>query len=135
MAIRISQLLALLLFILGLYLFYLGHFHITLMAAAFFLYYASEKERTVAMYAFIRGLSRKKRILYEQGVMPLVTLMVLPDTPLKEVLKRFAMKKYHRVLVITKDDHVLGEVMENDVVDTVVNKGIFAKAETILRHK
>ncbi|MCR3923443.1 MAG: site-2 protease family protein, partial [Firmicutes bacterium] len=132
LAIRISQLLALLLFALALYLFYLGDLHITLFAAAFFLYYASEKERTVAMYAFIRGLGRKKKILYDQGVMPLTTLMALKDAPLKDILRRFAMKKFHRVLIVTKDGHVLGEVMEDDVVDTIMEKGIYASVETAL---
>ena len=134
LAIRLSRLLALLLFFLALYLYYLGHLHLTLVAAAFFLYYASGKERTAAMYAFIRSLSGKKQLLQQQGVMPLVTLLALPDTPLKEILRRFAMKKYHRILVVTKDGHILGEAMENEIVDTVVAKGIFARAEAALTY-
>ncbi|HHX73471.1 MAG TPA: peptidase M50 [Firmicutes bacterium] len=134
LAIRLSQLLALLLFLLALYLFYLGNLHITLVAAAFFLYYASEKERTAAMYAFLRSLSRKKQLLHKQGVMPLVTLLALQDAPLKEILRRFAMKKYHRVLVVTKDGRILGEAMENEIVDTVIAKGIFASVETALSY-
>ena len=132
LAIRLSRLLALLLFFLALYLYYLGNLQITLVAAAFFLYYASEKERTAAMYAFIRSLSRKKLLLQKQGVMPLVTLLALPDTPLKEILRRFAMKKYHRILIVAKDGRILGEAMENDIVDTVIAKGIFARAEAAL---
>ena len=135
LAIRISQMMALLLFLLGLYLFYLGHLHVTLFAAAFFLYYAAEKERTLAMYAFLRSLSRKKKVFYEQGVMPLTTLLALEDTPFKEVLRRFATKKYHRLVVVNKDGRVLGEAMENDVVDTIVSKGIFASVSTALRRK
>ena len=134
-AIRISQIMAVLLFFLGFLLFYIGHFHMTLFAAAFFLYYAAVKERSVAMYAFIRSLGRKKKILYQQGVMPMTTLMALDEAPLKEVLRRFAMKKYHRVVVVNKDGWVLGEVMESDVVDTIVNKGIFASVTTALRRK
>lgn len=135
MAIRISQIMAALLFILGLVLFYIGHFHMTLFAAAFFLYYAAAKERTVAMYAFIRSLGRKKKILYEQGVMPLTTLMALDEAQLKEVLRRFAMKKYHRIVVVDKSGRVLGEVMESDIVDTIVSNGIFASVTTALRRK
>lgn len=135
LAVRISQLLAIVLFALGLYLFYLGHLHTTLFAAAFFLYYAAAKERTVAMYAFVRGLSRKKKIFFEQGVMPLTTLMALDDAPLKEVLRRFAMKKYHRVVVVNREGCVLGEVMESEIMDTLVEKGIFAKTASALRRK
>lgn len=124
-----------LLLLLGFYLFYTGHFHLTLFVAAFFLYFAAAKERTVAMYSFIRSLGRKKKILYEQGVMPLTTLMALDEAPLKDVLRRFAMKKYHRIVVVNKDGRVLGEVMESDVVDTIVNKGIFASVTTALRKK
>ena len=109
LAIRISHLMAFILFSLGVYLFLHEHFHITLFAASFFLFYAASKERTVAMYAFIRSLGRKKKMFVEQGVMPLVTLMALEDAPLKEVLRRFAMKKYHRVVVVSRDGKVLGE--------------------------
>lgn len=135
LAVRISRLISLLLFACGGYLFYLGHFHVTLFAAAFFLYYAAEKERTVAMYTFIRGLSRKKKVFYEQGVMPLTTLMALEDAPVKEVLRRFAMKKYHRVVVVTREGKVVGEAMEGDVVDIVLDKGIFAPVKSVLRKR
>ncbi|HAA37971.1 MAG TPA: peptidase M50 [Firmicutes bacterium] len=135
LAIRISQLLALLLFVLALYLFYLGDLHLTLLAAAFFLYFASEKEKTAAMYAFIRGLGRKKRILYEQGVMPLVSLLSLRDTPMKDILRHFAMKKFHRVLIINKEGRVIGEVMEDEIVETIVKEGLYATIGTALRHK
>jgi stage IV sporulation protein FB len=135
LAIRISQIMALVLLSLAGWLFYSGHFHATLFAAAMFLWFASEKERTVAMYAFVRSLNRKKGLFYEQGVMPLVTLMALEEAPLKEVLRRFAMKKYHRVVVVNKEGRVLGEIMENDVLDAIMNKGIFASVSAALRLK
>jgi stage IV sporulation protein FB len=132
LAIRLSQLISLLLFALGLYLFYLGHFHLTLFAAACFLYYGAEKERTVALYAFIRGLSRKKKVFYEQGVMPLTTLMALEDALIKDLLRQFAMKKYHRVVVVSREGRVLGEAMESDVLDTIMQKGIGAAVKSVL---
>lgn len=135
MAVRISRLIALLLFALGLLLFYLGTLHLTLFVAAIFLYYAAEKERTVAMYAFIRGLTRKKKVFYEQGVMPLTTLMALDDARLKDVLRRFAMKKYHRVVVVDREGRVLGEAMENDIVDAMVKKGVFTTVTAVLQRK
>ncbi|MDW7651148.1 MAG: site-2 protease family protein [Bacillota bacterium] len=135
LAIRISQIMASLLFSLAIWLFYTGHFHATLFAAAFFLWFAAEKERTVAMYAFVRSLNRKKSLFYAQGVIPLVTLMALDDAPLKEVLRRFAMKKYHRVVVVSKDGHVLGEIMESDVLDTIMRKGIFVSVSAALRRR
>jgi stage IV sporulation protein FB len=134
-AIRISKLMSLLMLILGGYLFYRGHFHLTLFAAAFFLYFAASREQTVAVYAFIRSLTSKKRTLLAQGVMPVVTLMAVDDTPLKEVLRRFAMKKYHRVLIVGKDGRILGEAMENDIVDTILRKGIYAAVRTALTRK
>jgi stage IV sporulation protein FB len=135
LAVRISQLMAVLLLAMGIFLFYLGYFHLTLFVAAGFLFYAAEKERTLAMYTFIRSLSRKKKIFYEQGVMPLTTLMALSDAPLKDVLKRFAMKKYHRVVIVNRDGKILGEAMENEVVDTIISKGIFASAISVLQLK
>jgi stage IV sporulation protein FB len=135
LAVKISQMMAVLLLTLGILLFYFGHFHLTLFVAAGFLYYAAEKERTLAMYAFIRSLSRKKKMFYDQGVMPLATLMALSDTPLKDVLRRFAMKKYHRIVVVDREGKVLGEAMESDVVDTIVRKGVFASAIAVLQRK
>ncbi|NLM52025.1 MAG: CBS domain-containing protein [Firmicutes bacterium] len=135
LCIRLSQLLALLIFALGLYLFYLGHFHVTLLATAIFLYFAAEKERSASMYAFIRGLTRKKQILLAEGVMPLTTLLALPETPLKEILRRFTMKKYHHILIVTQSGRIVGEVTEDELVGTVLQKGIYAKAEAALSKK
>jgi len=135
LCVRLSQILAVLIFVLALYLFYLGHFHMTLLGTAIFLYFAAEKERSAAMYAFIRGLSRKKKILFEEGVMPLITLLTLPETPLKEILRRFTMKKYHHVLIVDKSGRILGEVTEDELVSTVLEKGIYAEAKKVLRKK
>lgn len=134
-AIRLSQIIAVILFSLGIYLFFIGHFHISLFFAAFFLYYSAEKERTAAIYAFIRSLSRKKKLFYQQGVLPLTTLLVLDQAPLKEVLRRFVIKKFHRVVIVTKEDRVLGEMMENDVMDAIVSHGLYAPISKALTRK
>jgi stage IV sporulation protein FB len=135
LAIRISHLMAFILLAIAVYLFLQEHIHITLFSASFFLFYAASKERTVAMYTFIRSLGRKKKMFVEQGVMPLVTLMALEDAPLKEVLRRFAMKKYHRIVVVSRDGKILGEALENEVVDTIVYKGIYATMQNVLQRK
>jgi stage IV sporulation protein FB len=135
LCIRISKLTAFLMFLLGLYLFYNGHFHLTLFAAACFLYFAASREKTAAVYAFIRSLSTKKNIFLSQGVMPVETLMALEDTPVKEVLRRFVMKRYHRVVVVDKEGRIVGEVMESDIIDTVMSKGIHAVLRNALSRK
>ncbi len=135
LAIRISHLMAFILLALAVFLFFHEHYHITLFAASFFLFYAASKERTVAMYSFIRSLGRKKKIFFEQGVIPLATLMALEDTPLKEVLRRFAMKKYHRIIVVSRDGRVLGETLENEVIDTILCNGIYATMQSVLQRK
>ncbi|MBS4022924.1 MAG: site-2 protease family protein [Dethiobacter sp.] len=134
-AIRISKLMSVVMLLLGMYLFYDGHFHITLFAAAFFLYFAATREHTVAVYAFIRSLSSKKKVLLDQGVMPVVILMALDDAPLKEVLRRFAMKKYHRILIVGRDGRIIGEAMESDIIDTIMSKGIYAAVRTAITRK
>jgi stage IV sporulation protein FB len=123
LAIRLSQLQAVLLAALGLYLYWHGQMHTSLFAAAFFLYYAASHERTAAFYVFIRSLTSKKQAFLKEGVMPLVTLMAAADAPLKDVLRQFAMKKYHRVVVVDKDGHVLGEVLEHDLVEVMLRSG------------
>lgn len=135
LAIRISQMMSILMFLLGLYLFYRGHFHTTLFAAAFFLYYAASRERTVAIYAFLRSLGRKKKVLFDEGVIPLVTLMALEDTAMKDVLRKFAIKKYHRILIVDRNGSILGEAMENDIVDTILRRGIYAEVKSVLSRK
>lgn len=135
LAIRISLLISALMAMLGFYLYFLGHFHATLFAAAFFLYYAASRERTAAIYAFIRSLTRKKQVFLAEGVFPLVTLMALADAPLKDVLRLFAMKKYHRIVVVEKDGQVLGEAMEHEVVEVLMQRGISATMRSVLRRK
>ncbi len=134
-AIRISKLMSLLMLLLGAYLFYSGHFHITLFAAAFFLYFAASREQTVAIYAFIRSLNSKKKVLLAQGVMPVMTLMAVEEAPLKEVLRRFAMKKYHRILIVNRQGRIIGEAMESEIIDTILRKGIYAAVGTALTRK
>lgn len=131
-AITLSRLIAFLMALLGLFLFYHGHFHLTLFAASFFLFYAASKEKTTAMYSFVRSLSLKKRVFHRSGVIQLVTLMALEDMPLKAVLRHFALKKYHRVIVVSKSGHVMGEVMESDIVDTIMKKGIYADMNSVI---
>lgn len=131
-AIAISRLVALLIAMAGLYLFYLGHFHLTLFAASFFLFYAAAKEKTAAVYSLVRSLSLKRRVFMKNGAIHLVTLMALEDMLLKEILRLFALKKYHRVIVVSKNGHVLGEVMESDIVDTIMKKGIYADLRSVL---
>lgn len=45
------------------------------------------------------------------------------------------MKKYHRVVVVSRDGKVLGEALENEIVDTVVYKGIYATMQNVLQRK
>ncbi len=135
LAIRLSQLQAGLLAALGLYLYWRGQLHTTLFAAAFFLFYAASHERTAAIYVFIRSLTRKKQVFLREGVMPVVTLMASADAPLKDVLRQFAMKKYHRVVVLDKDGQVLGEVLEHDLVEVMLRRGGRAAVRTALPQK
>ena len=65
--------------------------------------------------------------------MPLVTLVALQEATLKDILRRFAMKKYHRIVVVDRNGQVLGEFMENEVVGAVLRSGIYARAEILLR--
>lgn len=133
LAIHISRLAALVMALIAAYLAFTGHFHVTLFAAAFFLYFAAARERTLAMYAFVRSLARKKQVFFAEGVISLVTLMALEDTLLKDVLRLFAIKKYHRILVVQRDGKLLGEVMEHDVVDALMQKGINVKILDVLQ--
>ena len=135
LAIRISQIMAVLMLLLGIYLLYSGHFHLTLFVAAFFLYFAASRERTVAVYAFIRSLASKKKIFLKQGVFPLVTLMALDEASLKDVLRRFSLKKYHRIIIVDNKGKVLGEAMENEIMDIIMSKGIYATARTLITRK
>lgn len=135
MSIRISKLIALLMFLLGLYLFYEGHFHLTLLSVSIFLFFAASREKTAAIYVFIHSLSTKKKIFLGLGVMPVVTLMALEDATIKEILRCFSMKKYHRVVVVDREGRVIGEVMENDIIHTVMSKGIHAAIRTVLKHR
>jgi stage IV sporulation protein FB len=135
LAIYLSQLQAGLLAALGLYLYWRGQLHTTLFAAAFFLYCAAVRERTAAIYIFIRSLTRKKQTFFRQGVMPLVTLMALAETPVKDVLRQFVMKKYHCIVVVDKDGRVLGEVMEHDLVEVMLRRGGSVTMRSVLLHQ
>ena len=66
--------------------------------------------------------------------MPLVTLIALPDTPVKDVLRQFVMKKYHRIVVVDKDGQVLGEAMENEVVEVMLSRGGSVTMRSVLLH-
>jgi stage IV sporulation protein FB len=134
LAIRLSKAQAVLLAALGLYLYWRGQLHTTLFAAAFFLFYAASHERTAAIYVFIRGLTGKKQAFLREGVMPVVTLMAAADAPLKDVLRQFAMKKYHRIVVVDRDGQVVGEAMESEVVEAMLRRGGSVTMRSVLLH-
>ncbi len=105
----------------------------SLIFAGLFLLYAVNKENKSVMYQFVRYLVRKSEDLEEKGVLPAVYIVAREDASLKEILNLFSPRKYHLVLVLNKSMQVLGEVSETEIIEKVLQEGIYVRIKKLLK--
>ncbi len=132
-SLRVSRVLAFLILSAGLVLTALDFQDPSLIFAGLFLLYAVHKESKSFMYQFVRYLVRKGEDLEEKGVLPAVYIVAREDASLKEILSLFSPRKYHLVLVLNRSMQVVGEVSETEIIEKVLQEGIYLRIKKLLK--
>lgn len=107
----------------GLFALVNGMADYNLFVVAIFLYYSATREKSSAMYVFLRFLARKKEVLARRGVLLSRQVVVMENTPLKELVRFFVPGKYHLVAVLDRNRRVQRFLSESEVIDGMLTHG------------
>ncbi len=130
---RLSRVLAVLILSIGLGMMWRGFKDPSLIFAGVFLLYAVEKESKKVIFQFMRYLVRKSEDLDDKGALPAVYIVAREDASLKEILNLFSPRKYHMVLVLNRSMRVLGEVSETEIIEKVLQEGIYLRIKKLIK--
>lgn len=100
-----------------------------------FLFFSSRKEEQQAVYPWLVSLTAKEGDIQKRGLMPMDDLLVLGTTPLKQVLRNFLPHRYHRISVRDRQMNLLGTLDERDLLDALVQHGLYVAIQDILPKK
>ncbi|MGI6576053.1 MAG: site-2 protease family protein [bacterium] len=114
---------------------YGGWFNITVFFIALFIFLAAGRERTAAIYIFMRFMTRKKEELRERGILPVEALVATENTTLRELVRRFVPKRYYLVLVLDADHYILGFLTEAEIVQVLFEQGLDTTLRTVLQNR
>jgi stage IV sporulation protein FB len=106
---------------------------VSLLLAGSFLLFAVHKENKNFMYQFVRCLVRKREDLEEAGALPATWIVALEDASLKEILHLFSPRKYHLVRVLDHSLRLLGEVSETEIIEKVLQEGIYLRIKKLIK--
>lgn len=132
-SLKLSRALALALLLAGGLLLFLDYRDISLIFAGLFLLYAVHKENKNFMFQFVRYLVRKREDMEEKGALPAAYIVAVEDASLKEILHLFSPRKYHLILVLDRSMRVLGEVSETEIIEKVLQEGIYLRIKKLLK--
>lgn len=124
--------LALLLGVFSLAALFYGWLNLTAFFVFLFLCYATIRERHAVPYLHSRQLVRKMGELKRRRVMEVVSLAVMPDTPVKAVLDRLLPGRYHLVFVLDGSGAAIGVLPEDAVIAGAVKYGIHVEIGRLL---
>lgn len=117
----------------GIYALYYKIFNPTFFIMAGFLGYSAFKERRTATYIFIRDITYKKDFLLREGLLQVKEMVVLYDTPLKQIMRRFSPYRYHYVKVVDEQLQTIGTLSESQIVRGIMDYGINIPIIRLLR--
>lgn len=123
-AVRIAKWFAVILGIIGVVLIYLQQVNISLIVMAFFVFFASDRERNMAPYVFMRFLTKKREELLEQQVLRADHLVAVDSVPVKELVRNFEPRRYFVVLVVDPEGNLASMATEQEVIESFFERGI-----------
>jgi len=118
----------------GIYTLDAGIVNPTLLITPVFLIYSAIMEKKTAAYIFLRSISYKRDTLLKSGVVPVADMIALYDLPLKEVLEKFAVHRYHSVRVVDEQFRQKGILTEAQVIKGLMDLGVNAPLWKLLEN-
>lgn len=119
----------------GLLFSYYDYLNLSLALMGLFLYYAAGREQKSAIYVFLRYLLRKEKALKKHGVLKGEQLVVMENTTILEVLKRFKPMRYHQVIVLNQALRVLGLLSESQIIEIALKQGMDTALKGLVRRR
>lgn len=129
-SLRMAFLLSLLLILLGLASLWSGYMNLGIGVLGFFLFFSAWQLRRQLRYDTIRFLDTKRRSGIK-GLLPLRSLVVQADMPIRRVVDEFAPDAYHMVYVMDADKRLLDVIAEDDLLEGYFSGGA---ARTLREH-
>lgn len=101
-----------------------GIFNITIFFIAIFLIYSAIKEKKTAAYIMLKDITNKKDILFKNGSMEIRHIVVVDDTLITEIVKKFTPYRYHYINIIDYKMEKRGSISESQMVEGMLQFGV-----------
>jgi stage IV sporulation protein FB len=108
----------------GIYTLDSGIINPTLLITPVFLIYSAIMEKKTAAYIFLRSISYKRDTLLKYRTMQVDDMAALYDIPIKEVLEKFAVHRYHNVRVVDEQFRQMGTLTEAQIIKGMMDYGV-----------
>lgn len=92
-----------------------------------FLFLGASREKWLLNYAFMRFLVNKKKELAAKGFMKSRQLVSYPDTEIKKILVTLKPEEYTLVVIVDREQHILGMCGEAELIECILTKGPAAR--------
>jgi stage IV sporulation protein FB len=132
-AVNIGRVLGLFILILGIYLVFAGSGNIFLPSLGGFLMFAASRESEKVSYLRIKDSLRKKERLISEGSMYAEIIVSYEESPLVEVVRKFAPGKVSIVMVLDSNLNIIGLITEAAVFEGMARYGPRAPIRRIVR--
>jgi len=110
---------------LGVWLYFAGKgLQSNLLLVAGFLFLIARREKKLAVYAYMNFLTAKQSELGKAGALGVNYLIAFDETPVADVLRLFAPRRYHFILVINRRHEVIGRISEKKLLDAAFRGGL-----------
>lgn len=129
----LSKVIAILLGLAGAALLGTGVANASLIAVAFFLFWAAAQEERAAVYAFLPSLARRTLDLQRAGVLPSRHLAATGAAPVKQVLPALVPRAFHLIWVVDGDGRIVGVATETELIRTALEAGMETPLERVAR--
>lgn len=122
-AVICGKIIAIILFIYGVFSIFLGSVNVSLLVIPFFIFISASREENVLMFMIIKDIINKKQYIKSKGIMETVQLCVFEDVSVREILKYFEFRKYHTILVINNNMKAERLLTESEIIDNLMLDG------------
>ncbi|MCC5911580.1 MAG: M50 family metallopeptidase [Clostridiaceae bacterium] len=123
LVIKISKVLSILIFFIGITLSINTLESLLLSTIAVFLYTRINIEKERLAYAFVYQIINKKRYVIDKEIMEVKCLTALESITLKKILYEFVFYKYHFITVINNKGEIVAQLTENEILDAIMEEG------------
>ncbi|WP_050354428.1 site-2 protease family protein [Gottschalkia purinilytica] len=99
-----------------------------------FILIAANKESKMAAFIFMKNITGKKWELRQRKIMKTHLLVCLKTVTAEEIFNCFLPNKYHVLIVIDNKGKCLGTISECDLIEGVIDQGLYTEVEKLLNN-